>query len=246
MSVNASSCVLMIGWGTQVASFIFLSRKWSIDEQLLSTSLQYFNKHHYPLQLLLFPEGTDLSDHNKAKSQQFAADNQLQVYHHVLQPRTKGFIKCIDELSKDNYLQSIVDITIAYTGTIPQNESDIAAGRWPDEIHFDVKMFSANDLPLHDRHQMEQWLQDRWRVKEDLLTDFYQHNKFRNKYSVIPGDDCTIHLLTVLIMWSVFNIIVLYLLFTSWLLQLLLAVGTITFLFLSYCYNGVEQLERKL
>lgn len=234
---------MVTGWGTQVAGFIFLSRNWSKDEQLLSNGLQYFNKSRYPLQLLLFPEGTDLSEHNKAKSQQFAKDNQLQVYNHVLHPRTRGFIKCIEEMRKESYLQSVVDITVAYTGNIPQNESDIAAGRWPDEIHFDVKMFPVNTLPVHDEHQMEQWLQERWRLKEDLLTDFYQHNKFKHRYTTLPGDHCTLHLLLVLIMWSVFNIFVLYLLSTSWLLWLLLTTGTVTFLYVSHSYKGVEQFE---
>lgn len=235
--------MVLVGWGTQVGGFIFLSRKWSNDEQLISNALQYFNKSHYPLQLLLFPEGTDLSEANKARSQQFARDNQLKVYNHVLQPRTKGFIKCIEEMCKSNYLHSIVDITIAYTGNIPQNERDIAAGRWPDEIHFDVKMFSANELPVHDEHQMEQWLQDRWRVKEDLLSDFYKNGKFRHQYSTMPRDDCTLHLIVVLMIWSAINFFVLYLLFTSWLLWLLLITGTVMFLITSHRYNGVEQLE---
>lgn len=234
---------MVTGWGTQVAGFIFLTRKWHHDEQLLSNGLRYFNKSQYPLQLLLFPEGTDLSDYNKAKSQQFAKDNQLQVYQHVLQPRTKGFIKCIEELCKDNYLYSIVDITVAYVGTIPQNERDIAAGQWPSEIHFDVKMFSTHELPVHDEYQMEQWLQERWRLKEELLTDFYQHNKFKHRYTTLPQDQCFSHLLMILITWSVFNLFVLYLMFTSWLLWLLLITGTITFLYVSHRCNGVEQLE---
>ena len=234
---------MAIGWGTQVAGFIFLSRKWSRDEQLLSNALRYFIKSHYPLQLLLFPEGTDLSEANKARSQQFAHDNQLQVYNHVLHPHIKGFTKCIEELVKDNYLQSIVDITIAYNGNIPQNEQDIAAGQWPEEIHFDVKMFAANELPLHDKHQMEQWIQERWRYKEDLLDDFYKHDKFKNKYLTLPADHCKFHLLLILMTWSVFNLFVLYLMFTSWLLWLFLVTGTVTFLILSYHYDGVEQLE---
>lgn len=234
---------MVTGWGTQIAGFIFLSRHWSKDEQLLTNGLQYFNKSRYPLQLLLFPEGTDLSEANKMKSQQFAKDNQLQVYEHVLQPRTRGFVKCIEEMSKGNYLQSIVDITVAYTGDVPQNESDIVAGRWPSEIHFDVEMFSVSKLPIHDEHQMEQWLQERWRLKEDLLRDFYQHKKFKHTYTTLPGDHCGSHLLLVLIIWSVYNLFVLYLMFTSWIIWLLLATGTVTFLFVSYYYNGVEQLE---
>ena len=61
----------------QVGQFLFISRKWAQDEKYMSETFAYFNETQYPLQLLLFPEGTDLSDSNKHKSHKFAEQNGL-------------------------------------------------------------------------------------------------------------------------------------------------------------------------
>lgn len=42
-------------------------------------------------QILLFPEGTNISENTKAKSHSFADKNGLKRYEHVLHPRTTGF-----------------------------------------------------------------------------------------------------------------------------------------------------------
>jgi len=238
-----SDVIIITGWGTQCAGFLFLSRSWNNDEQLITKSLNYYIKSSYPLQLLLFPEGTDLSPSNKAKSQQFAKERHLQVYNNVLHPRTKGFIRCIKDLTKNDYLQSVVDITVAYNGDMPQNERDLAAGRWPSEVHFNVKIFPVAELPIHDEQRLEQWIQDRWQRKEDSLADFYRNGKFTDKYTHLPGDHCTLHLIGVLLFWCLMNLLLFYLMTTSWLFWLLLATGTVVFLIMSRHYGGIEQLE---
>lgn len=45
----------------QVASFIFIQRRWEDDRRHMANMLQYFCHIKEPLQLLLFPEGTDLT-----------------------------------------------------------------------------------------------------------------------------------------------------------------------------------------
>lgn len=45
----------------QVAAFIFIQRKWEEDKNHFENMLDYFCDIHEPLQLLIFPEGTDLT-----------------------------------------------------------------------------------------------------------------------------------------------------------------------------------------
>lgn len=45
----------------QVAAFIFIQRKWEDDKSHFENMLHYFCDIHEPLQLLIFPEGTDLT-----------------------------------------------------------------------------------------------------------------------------------------------------------------------------------------
>lgn len=55
-------CVsLCAGWAMQVASFIFIHRRWEDDRSHMTNMLQYFCHIREPVQLLLFPEGTDLT-----------------------------------------------------------------------------------------------------------------------------------------------------------------------------------------
>lgn len=45
----------------QVAAFIFIQRKWEDDKSHFEKMLDYFCDIREPLQLLIFPEGTDLT-----------------------------------------------------------------------------------------------------------------------------------------------------------------------------------------
>lgn len=56
-----------LGWAMQNFVFIFIKRKWEQDEQYLSDVFSHYSRHHYPIQLLLFPEGTDFSHANREK-----------------------------------------------------------------------------------------------------------------------------------------------------------------------------------
>ncbi|XP_067881533.1 lysocardiolipin acyltransferase 1-like [Heterodontus francisci] len=49
------------GWAMQVAAFIFVRRKWEEDQENLSLMLDYLCDIKQPLQLLMFPEGTDFT-----------------------------------------------------------------------------------------------------------------------------------------------------------------------------------------
>ncbi len=165
----------------QSAQYIFITRKWDEDKELIKENLSYFTEIEYPLQLLLFPEGTDLSLTNKKKNQKYAEDNGLQKYEYVLHPRTKGFCLCLQELRKGKTPPTIVNISVGYLGDIPQNEKDIYAGNWPDEIHFHSELIASSELPSDDEG-VSKWLQERWEEKENQLELFYSNKKFSDRY----------------------------------------------------------------
>lgn len=50
-----------LGWAMQAAAFIFIHRKWKDDKSHFEDMIDYFCDIHEPLQLLIFPEGTDLT-----------------------------------------------------------------------------------------------------------------------------------------------------------------------------------------
>ena len=54
-------CVPGFGWAMQAGAYIFIQRKWKDDKSHFEDMIDYFCDIREPLQLLLFPEGTDLT-----------------------------------------------------------------------------------------------------------------------------------------------------------------------------------------
>lgn len=52
---------MILGWAMQAAAYIFIHRKWKDDKSHFEDMIDYFCDIREPLQLLLFPEGTDLT-----------------------------------------------------------------------------------------------------------------------------------------------------------------------------------------
>lgn len=160
------------GWAMQIASFIFIQRRWEDDRTHMSNMLQYFCNIREPVQLLLFPEGTDLTENTRSRSDEFAEKNGLPKYEYVLHPRTTGFTFIVDTLRRGDNLDAVHDITVAYPQNIPQTERHLLAGVFPREIHFHVQRFEAASVPA-GAAALQVWCQERWREKELRLQRFY-------------------------------------------------------------------------
>ncbi|XP_078255073.1 lysocardiolipin acyltransferase 1 [Rhinoraja longicauda] len=164
------------GWAMQVAAFIFIERQWERDQDHLKAMLDYFSDGRQPLQLLMFPEGTDLTTSTRVKSDEFAESRALPKYEYVLHPRTTGFAFIVDLLRKGSNLDAIHDVTVAYPYNIPQSEKDLFSGNFPKEIHFHIRRYSAANLPV-TLEGLQAWCQLRWQDKEQLLHRFYQGDR---------------------------------------------------------------------
>jgi hypothetical protein len=122
--------------------------------------------------VLIFPEGTDLSAKNKARSNEFALKNGLPAYSHILHPRTKGFAASLQGLrAARNSVRTVFDVTLAYSGHVPQNEAQLVAGRMPSAMHVYVRAIDAQSLPSDDAG-VEAWVTARFAEKERLLAHF--------------------------------------------------------------------------
>uniref|UniRef100_A0A3P9I2U8 Lysocardiolipin acyltransferase 1 n=2 Tax=Oryzias latipes TaxID=8090 RepID=A0A3P9I2U8_ORYLA len=160
------------GWAMQVACFVFIHRRWDVDKKHLENMLDYFCDIKEPLQLLLFPEGTDLTENTKTKSDAFAEKNKLPKLEYVLHPRSTGFTFIVDKLQKGDNLDAVHDITVAYPKNIPQTERHLILGHFPREIHFHVIRYPVSSLPAASS-DLELWCRERWAEKEVRLRDFY-------------------------------------------------------------------------
>lgn len=174
----------ILGWCMQVRNHFFLTRQWKIDEKELKLKLQYMQQTQSCYQMLLFPEGTDLTPRSKLKSDKFAEDCGLPKYEYCLQPRSTGFVYTLNALRKYK-IDSIYDITVGYPDIFAKTEIDLfTKGRIPREIHYHIVKYQVSDLP-NSEDDLKLWLKDRWDEKEKRLKQFYIDREFRE----MPWDE---------------------------------------------------------
>ncbi|XP_030855063.1 lysocardiolipin acyltransferase 1 [Strongylocentrotus purpuratus] len=236
------------GWAMQIASYVFLRRRWEQDKAWMTMMLDYFCDIQYNVQYLIFPEGTDYTDHSKDKSDSYATKNNLPKYEYVLHPRTTGFKHIMDHLRKRQAVDAIYDVTVAYPDRIPVGgELDIFKAKLPNEVHYHVKRYDISSLPQDTDY--EEWCVERWKEKEVELRGYYTGDKkFVSGNStgdgldgkIVPGMYRT--LFVALIYWVLFILFMVCLLvYTSIAWWHMLAVG-LFFTGTSVFYGGVEKL----
>jgi len=167
------------GWAMQHAAYLFLNRVWEKDQETIKNISGYYKSSQAPLSILIFPEGTNLTNQSKSKSNAYAVKQKSfnRVYDYCLHPRLTGFTYLFNTMRSDEILDAVDDVTIGYEGSIPATEIDLLRGYIPDAIHFHVKRYQINDIP-HTNEQIGEWLQNRWDEKEDRLKEFYLNSQF--------------------------------------------------------------------
>ncbi|TIA89779.1 hypothetical protein E3P99_01925 [Wallemia hederae] len=169
----------ILGWGMQFFNFIFLRRSWSTDNKVLTNQLQSISND--PFTLLLFPEGTTLSNESRPKSVKFTQKIGTQDFKHLLYPRVTGLLHSLRSLSHNPKLQ-VVDATLAYPG-IPEGvygqdwytlKNTFLKSVAPDMIHVHLSSWSLSDIPIDDEDKFTQWLLQRWQEKEQRLDLFHK------------------------------------------------------------------------
>ncbi|XP_068009806.1 lysocardiolipin acyltransferase 1 isoform X1 [Melanerpes formicivorus] len=236
------------GWAMQVAAFVFIQRRWEDDKSHFERMLDYFCDIHEPLQLLIFPEGTDLTANTRARSNEFAARSGLQRYDYVLHPRTTGFTCVVQRLRQGDNLDAIHDITVAYPQNIPQTERHLLKGDFPKEIHFHVRRYPIEAVPAAPE-ELQLWCRQRWQEKEERLRRFYEGGKRfgATGQSAVPPCKSELRVLMVkcisLLYWTVFPLAMLALLYLSSLARWYLAAMVVFFVAQQKLFGGLELIE---
>ncbi|XP_071996079.1 lysocardiolipin acyltransferase 1 [Engystomops pustulosus] len=236
------------GWAMQVAAFIFIRRKWEEDKSHFEAMLDYFCDIKEPLQLLIFPEGTDLTENTRARSHEFAEQNALEKYEYVLHPRTTGFTFIVHRLREGNNLDAIHDITVAYPHNIPQTEKHILMGNFPKEIHFHVRRYPVSSLPT-SKEDLQLWCQERWKEKEERLRTFYEGERYFDvtRRSRIPPckSELRVHLIKFasLLYWTTLIVVCFYLIYLYSIVRWYTLIMIVIFVLQEKYFGGLELIE---
>ncbi|XP_047600924.1 lysocardiolipin acyltransferase 1 isoform X1 [Lutra lutra] len=236
------------GWAMQAAAYIFIHRKWKDDQSHFEDIIDYFCDIREPLQLLLFPEGTDFTENSKARSNEFAEKNGLPKYEYVLHPRTTGFTFVVERLREGKNLDAVHDITVAYPHNIPQTEKHLVLGDFPKEIHFHVHRYPVDALPM-SREDLQLWCHRRWEEKEERLRAFYQGQKnfqFTGQ-TVIPPCKSELRVLVLkllsILYWTLFSPAMCILIYLYSPVRWYFIITMVLFVLLERIFGGLEMVE---
>uniref|UniRef100_A0A2K6FTS8 Lysocardiolipin acyltransferase 1 n=1 Tax=Propithecus coquereli TaxID=379532 RepID=A0A2K6FTS8_PROCO len=235
-------------WAMQAAAYIFIHRKWKDDKSHFEDMIDYFCDIREPLQLLIFPEGTDLTENSKARSNDFAEKNGLQKYEYVLHPRTTGFTFVVDQLREGKNLDAVHDITVAYPHNIPQSEKHLLQGDFPMEIHFHVHRYPIDTLPT-SKEDLQLWCHKRWEEKEERLRSFYQGEKnfYFTGQSVVPPCKSELRVFVVkllsILYWTLFSPAMCLLIYLYSLVRWYFIITIVIFVLQERIFGGLEIIE---
>jgi len=162
-----------LGWGMWFLDCLFVHRDWTADRTVISETFHRIVGEKVPLWLVSFVEGTRITPTKVARSQEFAKARGLEIMHHVLLPRTKGFAASVTGLG--DHIAAVYDLTIGYVEGVPTLWQYLKGH--VRLIHLHVRRFPIEELPRLEQ-DLNAWLIYRFKEKDRLLAYYYQHGSF--------------------------------------------------------------------
>lgn len=183
--------VPFLGLAMKLAGFVFLHRSWSRDSLNFGRRIRRIGAHGLPYNLLIFPEGTTMTEGARVKSQVFGKERGHPVLQHVLLPRSTGMyhaLRALSEASEENKcVEGVLDLTVGYTGLTPKLipetfytlRSLFRDAHAPPQIHVNAAYIPLADIPLGSQEEFTAWLIERYQRKNMLLEQFYAEGRFQ-------------------------------------------------------------------
>ncbi|GAA5954299.1 hypothetical protein JCM3765_005344 [Sporobolomyces pararoseus] len=209
----------IIGQACNWFGFAFLERNWSKDKVNFERQLDGMSKDcraageaEGKLDFLLFPEGTIVTENTRGISSRYAEKAKLKDFNYTLLPRSTGLFFALRQLAVRVPSLQLTDLTVGYPLPRHSPSSDrkplypseyyslpsiFLAKVPPPEIHFHLRHFQINEIPLGDltklskeksgegddgteseRLEFDKWLLKRWQEKDNLLKRFHETGSF--------------------------------------------------------------------
>ncbi|XP_057664476.1 lysocardiolipin acyltransferase 1-like [Diorhabda carinulata] len=228
------------GWIMQLACFVYIQRCWQMDRLILKKYVEYVSDINYKHSLLIFPEGTDLTEATKKNSDKFAIKNDLPLYDNVLHPKTTGFVYLTQQLLYRNSLDAVYDITLIYPDTIPQNEKWLLNGKFPNVVKIHLVRYPKSVLPTSEEG-LKQFLEKRWFDKEKIIKEFQATGNFLHGQILQCKRKWELYL--AFIFWTILPYISLYLFLTNNWFMAIVIVHTLFLLGVNMYCKGFQNFE---
>lgn len=126
--------------------------------------------------LIAYSEATRYTPSKRLEAEAWCRAHNKRLGPHVLYPRTKGFVACVQKLRSAPHVKAVYDVTVAYArhNGLFQHPPTFAqtllmpclSEEWTFFVH--VERHALEGLPTQER-ELAQWLEDRWVEKGERL-----------------------------------------------------------------------------
>jgi len=175
--------VPIIGWGMYLFDFLFLSRRWELDQLEMEKKFSKWVKSSIPFFFIIFPEGTTVQTQGMITSAEFAAKANRSVLQRLLLPRVTGLRKALECLTNADCVYDVTLCYDGYTGEIPTYEDGydrqrdkaipsfqkVLKGFCPKKVYFHI---TRRPIPPLDLDNFTRWLDECWLEKDRRLDQF--------------------------------------------------------------------------
>ncbi|WUR04754.1 1-acylglycerol-3-phosphate O-acyltransferase [Vairimorpha necatrix] len=152
-------------------NFLALEQNYEKDEKLILTYCRRFIDINIPLNMVIFPEGTLISEDTMNKSDKYRKSKGLNPYKYVLSPKYKGFELMVNEF-KNSQIKKILDLTFTY----PECEQPSLLGIFLGGKKYKVK-YTMSVHNIESVYDTKEFLDQAWSKKEDWIGNAVNFNE---------------------------------------------------------------------
>lgn len=153
---------------------IKLNRNWEQDKETLGKQLDKIKTNEKKQVILIFPEGTRLTETKLREGQEFSKLNNLPVFNNLMVPKSKGLWFIINHLNNSGKLGRIWDVTLIFPNYIQKSikATDIF-GKPIGDVNMVWREVNL-DLNFKNPDEFKKWLINLWITKDSFIK---HHNK---------------------------------------------------------------------
>lgn len=145
--------------------FIAIDRNLSKDEKNISIRLNEIIDYKIPANIVIYPEGSRLTEKTLKSSQEFCKSKNYPEFTHVLCPRFGGFVLLCDTL-KNSHIKKVADITFTNLNGSTPPLWKIFFTSVTGKICYDIKIHSLDEIK-----DSKKWLLKSFEYKNSFIRD---------------------------------------------------------------------------
>ncbi|KAJ7363652.1 hypothetical protein OS493_009814 [Desmophyllum pertusum] len=165
----------IIGFSWWCTEFVFLRRNWQKDQKVLDKSLSTLKDFPHPFWMVIFAEGTRLTEAKLQASVEYARSNGLPELKHHLLPRSRGFSMTV-QYFKDK-VPAVYDMEVAFPKHKEPNLTRMLMGEG-NEVHLWLRRTPLQDIPCDNIEETSNWCKKAFQEKDKGMSYFFEHGRF--------------------------------------------------------------------